>query len=55
MLPDTDTVLVESIGHNGSHGHEIVGRFETAGGNIALGKGCQLAKHLSLALRDTLY
>lgn len=38
VLPDTDTVLVESIAHNGSHSQEIVSGFETAGRNIALGR-----------------
>ena len=36
MFPDTDTVLVKSVGHDGTHAKEVVDRAETTGGNVAL-------------------
>ena len=36
MFSNTDTVFVESIGHDRTHANEVVDRAETTGGNVAL-------------------
>ena len=36
MFPDTDTVLVESVGHDCAHADKIVDRAEPTGGYVAL-------------------
>lgn len=38
LLPDPLAGLVESVGADDAHGEEVVGRAETARGDVALGK-----------------